>query len=419
MCGSRSRSLARALCEARKESRQTIDLSGINCRGAKLSGVNLQEFRLAQCNFDECLLAGAKLARTDLTGASLRGTVFQGADLRDSDLSEADLSGADLTGARVGGANFTNVNVGGAILSETPGLTQEQLDQAFGDTDTAVPERLRFTPGRPQRVRNRVLQQLEHMSDYFRHETAIVDAGVEIGPGSKIWHFAHILSGSKIGANCNLGQNVMVGPNVQIGNGCKIQNNVAVYEGVTLEDDVFCGPSMVFTNVLLPRAHVSRLGSSEFLPTLIKRGASVGCQRDHRLRPHDWGLRHDRRRRGGHTRRAGLCADGWRAGMKRIGWVSRSGDRLNADLVCPRTGERYRLESGKLLLGRLSPRRANILGRWNGLSPPGSSRGASRARGTPSSRRCSAASRDCHRMQAYAASKASAAGIAAAGSDLR
>jgi len=146
----------RAVRSAQGESRQTIDLSGINFRGAKLSGVNLREFRLAQCNFDECLLAGAKLARTDLTGASLRGTVFQGADLRDSDLSEADLSGADLTGARVGGANFTNVNVGGAILSETPGLTQEQLDQAFGDTDTAVPERLRFTPGRPQRVRNRV-----------------------------------------------------------------------------------------------------------------------------------------------------------------------------------------------------------------------------------------------------------------------
>jgi|GEM_PF-2827669 len=146
----------RAVRSAQGESRQTIDLSGINFRGARLSGVNLREFRLAQCNFDECLLAGAKLKRTDLTGASLRGTVFQGADLRDSDLSEADLSGADLTGARVGGANFTNVNVGGAILSGTPGLTQEQLDQAFGDTDTAVPERLRFAPGRPQRLRNRV-----------------------------------------------------------------------------------------------------------------------------------------------------------------------------------------------------------------------------------------------------------------------
>lgn len=146
----------RAVRSAQSESRQTIDLSGINFRGAKLSGVNLRGFRLAQCNFDECLLAGAKLAQTDLAGASLRGTVFHGADLRDSDLSESDFSGADLTDARVGGANFTNVNVGGALLTDALGLTQEQLDKAFGDTDTAVPERLRFAPGRPQRVRNRV-----------------------------------------------------------------------------------------------------------------------------------------------------------------------------------------------------------------------------------------------------------------------
>ena len=146
----------RAVRSAQGESRQTIDLSGINFRGARLSGVNLREFRLAQCNFDECLLAGAKLAHADLTGASLCGVVLHGADLRDSDLSEGDLSGADLTGARIGGANFTNVNVGGAILTDVLGLTQEQLDQAFGDTDTAVPERLRFTPGRPQRVRNRI-----------------------------------------------------------------------------------------------------------------------------------------------------------------------------------------------------------------------------------------------------------------------
>src|SRR5438128_12057135 len=92
---------------------------------------------------------------------------------------------------------------------------------------------------------------------YFVHPTAIVDENIEIGDGTKIWHFAHILSGSRIGAGCVIGQNVMIGPNVTVGSGCKIQNNVSIYDGVTLEDDVFCGPSMVFTNVLFPRAHVS------------------------------------------------------------------------------------------------------------------------------------------------------------------
>ena len=185
------------------------------------------------------------------------------------------------------------------------------------------------------------------MSDYFRHETAVVDAGVEIGPGSKIWHFAHILSGSKIGANCNLGQNVMVGPNVQIGNGCKIQNNVAVYEGVTLEDDVFCGPSMVFTNVLLPRAHVSR--RNEFLPTLIKRGASIGANATI-VCGYTIGAYAMVGAGAVVTRDVPDFALVTGAPAKRIGWVSRSGDRLNADLVCPRTGERYRLENGKLSL---------------------------------------------------------------------
>jgi uncharacterized protein YjbI with pentapeptide repeats len=146
----------RAVRRAQAESRQSIDLSGINFRGARLSGVDLQGFRLAQCNFDDCLLAGAKLSRADLSGASLCGVDFHGADLRDADFSEGDIGGADLTGARVGGANFTNVNVGGAILTDAMGLTQEQLDQAFGDTDTAIPERLRFAPGRPQRTRNRI-----------------------------------------------------------------------------------------------------------------------------------------------------------------------------------------------------------------------------------------------------------------------
>src|SRR5262249_52763628 len=110
---------------------------------------------------------------------------------------------------------------------------------------------------------------------YFAHPTAVIDDGVAIGAGTKIWHFAHGLSGAVIGERRVVSQNVMIGPKVTVGNGCKIQNNVSLYEGVTLEDDVFCGPSMVFTNVLLPRAHVNRRG--EFLPTLVRQGASIGA----------------------------------------------------------------------------------------------------------------------------------------------
>jgi len=146
---------SRAVRQAQAESRQNIDLSGIHFRAARLSGVDLSGFRLAQSNLDGCLLPGATLARADLSGASLRGADLHGADLRGADFSEADLSGVDFTNARVRGANLTNANVGGAILTDADGLEQEQLDQAFGDTDTAVPERLRFAPGRPQRVRAR------------------------------------------------------------------------------------------------------------------------------------------------------------------------------------------------------------------------------------------------------------------------
>ncbi len=111
--------------------------------------------------------------------------------------------------------------------------------------------------------------------DYFVHESAYVDENVEIGKGSKIWHFSHILKNVKIGENCVIGQNVMIGPNVKIGNRVKIQNNVSVYEGVELEDDVFCGPSMVFTNVINPRAFIER--KHEFKRTLVKRGATIGA----------------------------------------------------------------------------------------------------------------------------------------------
>jgi UDP-2-acetamido-3-amino-2,3-dideoxy-glucuronate N-acetyltransferase len=111
--------------------------------------------------------------------------------------------------------------------------------------------------------------------DWFVHESAYVDTDVEIGKNTKIWHFSHILSGSRIGRNCNIGQNVVIGPDAMIGNGCKVQNNVSIYKGVTLEDYVFCGPSMVFTNVYNPRSEISKMDVMR--PTTVKRGATIGA----------------------------------------------------------------------------------------------------------------------------------------------
>jgi UDP-2-acetamido-3-amino-2,3-dideoxy-glucuronate N-acetyltransferase len=113
------------------------------------------------------------------------------------------------------------------------------------------------------------------MADYFVHPSTFVDEGARIGRGTKIWHFCHVMPGAEIGERCSLGQNVVVMPGTRIGNNVKIQNNVSIYEGVVLEDDVFCGPSCVFTNVLNPRSHVSR--KDEYRATLVKRGASIGA----------------------------------------------------------------------------------------------------------------------------------------------
>ena len=110
---------------------------------------------------------------------------------------------------------------------------------------------------------------------YFVHETAIVDDNVSIGDNSKIWHFSHVLSNTTIGTNCSFGQNCVVGPKVTMGNGIKVQNNVSIYEGVEVEDDIFLGPSMVFTNVINPRAFIQR--KEEFKKTLLKKGCSVGA----------------------------------------------------------------------------------------------------------------------------------------------
>ena len=111
--------------------------------------------------------------------------------------------------------------------------------------------------------------------EYFAHETACIDEGAEIGAGTKIWHFSHVMPDTKVGKNCSFGQNVVVSPQCRIGDNVKIQNNVSVYTGVVIEDDVFCGPSMVFTNVINPRSHIER--KSEYKDTLVKKGATIGA----------------------------------------------------------------------------------------------------------------------------------------------
>ena len=125
------------------------------------------------------------------------------------------------------------------------------------------------------RVLNTVVKRRETTRSYFAHETALIEDDVEIGNGTKIWHFSHILGDSRIGESCNIGQNVVIGPSVSVGKGCKIQNNVSVYKGVTLEDGVFCGPSMVFTNIYNPRAEMSKM--DQVRPTLVKHGATLGA----------------------------------------------------------------------------------------------------------------------------------------------
>lgn len=176
----------------------------------------------------------------------------------------------------------------------------------------------------------------------FVHESAYVDEHSEIGKGTKIWHFSHILNNVKIGVDCIFGQNVMAGPDVTIGNSCKVQNNVSIYKGVILEDGVFCGPSCVFTNVSNPRAEIQR--KDEFRTTLVKRGATIGANATivcgHSLGEYCFIA-------AGAVVTTDVPAYALMAGVpaKRIAWMSKAGSKLGADLTCPIDGTRY-LETG-------------------------------------------------------------------------
>jgi UDP-2-acetamido-3-amino-2,3-dideoxy-glucuronate N-acetyltransferase len=185
------------------------------------------------------------------------------------------------------------------------------------------------------------------------HPSAIVDAGAQLGDDCRVWHFVHISAGARIGARCSFGQNVFVGNDVRIGDNVRIQNNVSVYDAVTLEDDVFCGPSMVFTNVYNPRAAVSR--KDEYRPTLVKRGATLGANSTivcgttigrYAFIGAGAVVNHDVP---DFALMVGVPA-------RHIGWMSRHGERLalpargDGVAVCPHTGDRYRLQQQALAL---------------------------------------------------------------------
>lgn len=189
----------------------------------------------------------------------------------------------------------------------------------------------------------------ENKKDYFVHPTAIVEEGAKIGKGTKIWHFTHIMANAVLGENCNLGQNVMVAPEVVIGNNVKIQNNVSLYTGVTCEDDVFLGPSMVFTNITNPRSGVVRRG--QYTKTLVKKGVSIGANATI-VCGHDIGEYAFIGAGTVVTKEIPPYALIVGNPGKQIGWMSEYGHRLHFDkngfAVCPESKEQYQLVNNQV-----------------------------------------------------------------------
>lgn len=187
------------------------------------------------------------------------------------------------------------------------------------------------------------------MSDFFAHETAIIDEGCSIGAGTKIWHFSHIMPNCTIGERCNLGQNVVVSPEVVLGNNVKIQNNVSIYTGVICEDDVFLGPSMVFTNVINPRSAVNR--RDQYARTLVKQGASIGANATI-VCGNDIGRFAFIGAGAVVTKEVPDYALVVGNPSRQIGWMSEYGHRLEFDAEgraqCPESGQKYQLSEGKV-----------------------------------------------------------------------
>ncbi|AUC16416.1 N-acetyltransferase [Tenacibaculum sp. SZ-18] len=192
---------------------------------------------------------------------------------------------------------------------------------------------------------------MSKLKEYFSHETAVIDEGCVIGQGTKIWHFSHVMTNCSIGEGCNLGQNVVVSPSVVLGKNVKVQNNVSIYTGVICEDDVFLGPSMVFTNVINPRSAVNR--KNEFKQTLVKKGASIGANATIicGITIGEYALIG-----AGAVVTKDVPAFALVVGnpSKPIGWVSKNGHRLNFNengrAICPETSEKYILIEDRLML---------------------------------------------------------------------
>ena len=184
---------------------------------------------------------------------------------------------------------------------------------------------------------------------YFVHETAVIDEGCSIGEGTKIWHFTHIMKNAVLGKNCNLGQNVVVSPEVVLGNNVKVQNNVSIYTGVTCEDDVFLGPSMVFTNVINPRSAVIR--RDQYAKTVVKKGASIGANATI-VCGNDIGEYAFIGAGAVVTKSVAPYALVIGNPAKQVGWISEFGHRLEFDnnglAACPESGDKYILEDGKV-----------------------------------------------------------------------